>query len=52
MPDKGSEKIKKLTQIKPIKAHRKLERGSERHDTGTLALVSSKFTKRPPRNKG
>ena len=52
MPDKGSEKIKRLTQIKPVKAHKKLERGSERHDTAPLALVSTKLTKRPPRNKG
>jgi hypothetical protein len=52
MPDKGSEKIKRLTQIKPVKAHKKLQRGSERPDAAPLALVSTKLTKRPPRNKG
>jgi hypothetical protein len=52
MPDKGSEKIKRLTQIKPVKAHKKLQRGSERPGANPLSPANATLTKRPPRNKG
>lgn len=49
MPDKRSDGIKRLTVTKPVKAHRKLELGSERPGSGPVAKVTPK---RPPRNKG
>jgi hypothetical protein len=49
MPDKGSDKIKRLTKLKPVKAHKKLEMGSERPDRSPRGLSA---VKGPPRNKG
>jgi len=49
MPDKGSEKMKRRTRAKPVKAHKKLEAGSERPDRSPRGISN---VKGPPRNKG
>jgi hypothetical protein len=49
MPDKSSNKIKRPTHIKPTKAHKRLQAGSERPE---VAPKGTNGVKGPPRNKG
>ncbi len=55
MPDKSSDTMKRLLRAKrqkPTKAHKKLERGSERPGAVPISKNVAGAAKRPPRNKG
>ncbi len=55
MPDKSSDGmkwIKRAPRAKPVKAHKKLELGSERPGALPMGRNAAGAPKRPPRNKG
>lgn len=55
MPDKGSDSmkwLKRAPRIRPTKAHKKLQKGSERPGTSPIGRNGAGAVKRPPRNKG
>jgi hypothetical protein len=55
MPDKSSDGMKRILRAKrhkPTKAHKKLQKGSERPGHSPPGSSGATYSKRPPRNKG
>jgi len=55
MPDKSSDGMKRLIRAKrhkPTKAHKQLQKGSERPGISPIGRNGAGAAKRPPRNKG